>query len=212
ATFGSVSSGGGSIGPLLSWTFPNRSFAHARIAEAGAAAQAAAAQFDGTVLTALQETETALDAYVREIEHNWELKQARDSAARASDQARTLFRFGPTGVLGGLNADATLAAAEAGARCLRRRDRRCPGQRIPGTGWWVGTVSVPRLRMPSLSMNLGRGSRWLYPCKLRASCTVSLLFSATMEKTRKMSRSRSRNPIYVALVCAIVGQAMLLGS
>ena len=112
ATFGSVSSWGGNIGPLLSWTFPNRSFAQARIAEAGAAAQAAAAQFDGTVLTALQETETALDAYVREIEHNWELKQARDSAARSSDQARTLFRFGRTGVLDVLNADASLATAE----------------------------------------------------------------------------------------------------
>jgi len=112
ATFGSVSSWGGNVGPLLSWTFPNRSFAHARIAEAGAAAQAAAAQFDGTVLTALQETETALDAYVREIEHNWELKQARDSAARSSDQARRLFRFGRTGVLDVLNADASLATAE----------------------------------------------------------------------------------------------------
>jgi len=64
------------------------------------------------VLTALQETETALDAYVREIEHNWELKQARDSAARSSDQARRLFRFGRTGVLDVLNADASLATAE----------------------------------------------------------------------------------------------------
>jgi NodT family efflux transporter outer membrane factor (OMF) lipoprotein len=111
-TFGSMSSWGGNIGPLLSWTFPNLSIARARIAEAGAAAQAAEAQFDDTVLTALQQTETALDAYVREIDHKRELKQARDSAARSTDQARTLFRFGRTGVLDVLGADASLATAE----------------------------------------------------------------------------------------------------
>lgn len=112
AQFGSVSSWGGNVGPVLSWTFPNLSMARARIAEAGAAAQAAYAEFDGTVLSALQQTETALDAYIREIDHNRELKQARDSASRSTDQARTLFRFGRTGILDVLDADASLATAE----------------------------------------------------------------------------------------------------
>lgn len=111
-TIGSASSYGGNIGPLLSWTFPNLSATHARIAEAGAAADAAKARFDNTVLTALQQTETALDGYVREIEHNRELRTARDSAAKATSQARALFRFGRTGVLDVLNAEANLAAAE----------------------------------------------------------------------------------------------------
>jgi hypothetical protein len=70
------------------------------------------ARFDGTVLNALQQTETTLDAYVREIERNRELQQARDSAAEATDQARTLLRFGPTGVLDVLNVEASLAATE----------------------------------------------------------------------------------------------------
>jgi len=109
---GSVSSFGGNIGPLVSWTFPNLSAAHARIAEAGAATEAAAAQFDGAVLTALQQTETSLDAYVREIDHNRELRQTRDSAAKATSQATTLFRFGRTGILDVLNAEASLATAE----------------------------------------------------------------------------------------------------
>jgi outer membrane protein, multidrug efflux system len=97
----------------VSWTFPNRSAAHARIAEAGAAAEAADARFDGAVLLALQQTETALDTYVREIDHNRELRQARDSAAKASGQATTLFRFGRTAILDVLNVEASLATAEA---------------------------------------------------------------------------------------------------
>ncbi|HEX9464001.1 MAG TPA: TolC family protein [Alphaproteobacteria bacterium] len=111
-SFGTIPSFGGHIGPVLSWTFPNISAARARIAEAGAAAQTANAQFDGTVLTALQQTETALDGYVREIDHNRELSQARDSAAKATDQARTLFRFGRIGFLDVLTAEASLATAE----------------------------------------------------------------------------------------------------
>jgi len=112
STIGAGSNFGGNIGPLVSWTFPNRSVAHARIAEAGAVAEAADARFDGTVLSALQQTETALDGYVREIDHNRQLRQARDSAATASGQATTLFRFGRTGILDVLNAEANLATAE----------------------------------------------------------------------------------------------------
>ena len=112
STIGAGSNFGGNIGPLVSWTFPNRSAAHARIAEAGAAAEAANARFDGTVLSALQQTETALNSYVREIDHNGKLRQACDSAATASGQASTLFHFGRTGTLEVLNAEANLATAE----------------------------------------------------------------------------------------------------
>jgi NodT family efflux transporter outer membrane factor (OMF) lipoprotein len=112
STIGAVPNFGGNIGPLMSWTFPNRSAAHARIAEAGAAAEAADARFDGTVLSALQQTETALNSYVSEIDHNRKLRQARDNAATASGQASTLFHFGRTGILDVLSAEANLAIAE----------------------------------------------------------------------------------------------------
>jgi hypothetical protein len=49
--------------------------AHACIADGEATAQAAEARFDGTVLSALQQTETALDAYLREMARNQELWQ-----------------------------------------------------------------------------------------------------------------------------------------
>ena len=112
SAIGMASSFGGNIGPLLSWTFPNLSVAHARIAEAGAAAEAAQARFDGVVLGALQQTETALDAYVREVDHNAALKATRDSAAKAVGQAHDLFRFGRTSILDVLSAEANLATAE----------------------------------------------------------------------------------------------------
>src|SRR5690606_32203079 len=50
------------LGPLISWN-PNPSAARARIAAAEADSQAALATFDGAVLNALEETETALSTY-----------------------------------------------------------------------------------------------------------------------------------------------------
>ena len=96
----------------MSWSFPNQIAVRARISEAGAAAEAASAHFDGTVLTALQQTETALSAYAREIEHDRALARARDSAARAVDQANRLFTFGRTDLLSLLTVQSNLATAE----------------------------------------------------------------------------------------------------
>lgn len=112
STLGSGSTFGGSLGPLISWSFPNRRVVRARIGEADAAADAASAQFDGQVLTALRQTETSLEAYAREIDRDRALEAARDDAARAADQASRLFRFGRTGLLEVLTAQATLATAE----------------------------------------------------------------------------------------------------
>jgi multidrug efflux system outer membrane protein len=102
-----------SLGPLVSWSFPNRRAVRARIAQAGASADAAAAQFDATVLEALRQTETALTAYAREIDRNRALSRARDSAAQAVDQANRLYRFGRADFLGVLTAQSSLATAEA---------------------------------------------------------------------------------------------------
>lgn len=104
---------GGSIGPLLSWTLPNRSVARARIAEAGALAESSLAAFDGTLLKALKQTETALSTYSQEMRRALSLAQARDDAAEASDQANRLFQFGRTGFIDVLAAEATLANAES---------------------------------------------------------------------------------------------------
>lgn len=101
------------LGPLISWSFPNRPVVRAQIAQAGATADAALAQFDSTTLEALRQTETALSAYAREADRNAALARARSSAVTAADQAGRLYRFGRTDFLSLLTAQAALTTAEA---------------------------------------------------------------------------------------------------
>jgi len=102
-----------SLGPLISWSIPNTGTARARIAQAEAGTRAAAAKFDGTVLTALRETETALSAYAHELDRRAQLQAARDASAQAAAQARSLYRNGKTGYLDTLDAERNLASSEA---------------------------------------------------------------------------------------------------
>ena len=104
---------GGLAGPMISWAFPNRKLIHAQIAEAGASADAASAHFDGTVIEALRQTETALNDYARDIEHEAALEKTRDDAAKSTEQAGRLFHYGRTDILNVLTAQANLAQAEA---------------------------------------------------------------------------------------------------
>ena len=161
STIHSPESFGGHVGPLLSWSFPNLAVVHARIAEAGAAAQAADARFDGAVLTALQQTETALDAYVREMDRNRELRRARDRAADATRQARTLLRFGRTGVLDVLNVEASLAATET---ALAASDAAIADAQVNvflalGGGWSPETPSTPAHRAHNHQASFSRRAR-----------------------------------------------------
>ncbi|MCT2398698.1 efflux transporter outer membrane subunit [Novosphingobium mangrovi (ex Huang et al. 2023)] len=111
-SFGSGNSFGFSLGTLLSWSFPNRPVVKARIAAAGAQADADLANFDSTVLGALRETETALNTYAQSRESIAALQKARDSAAGAAGQADELFRFGRSDFLQVLDAERSLADAE----------------------------------------------------------------------------------------------------
>lgn len=102
-----------SFGPLISWSFPNVFAARARIQQAGALSDAALANFDQTVLGALQETETALSNYANELDRRAALMEARDQAARAADLSRQRFDAGADSFLLVLDAQRTQAAAEA---------------------------------------------------------------------------------------------------
>jgi outer membrane protein TolC len=102
-----------SVGPLISWTVPNTGVVRAHIAQANAGADGALAKFDGTVLTALRETETALEVYARELDRRAALQAARDESATVADQARRLYRSGRTGYLDALDAERGLATSEA---------------------------------------------------------------------------------------------------
>lgn len=101
------------IGPLLSFNFPNTSVARARVRQAEAAAEAELARFDGTWLTALQETESALSFYARELERLETLRRARAQAAEAARIARLRFQAGRENFQVVLDAERIIAQTDA---------------------------------------------------------------------------------------------------
>lgn len=100
------------LGPLISWSFPNQEGARARIAGAKADAQASLADFDGAVLRAIQETDTALSNYARLIDRRRALAAARDEAATAVRITRARQREGVVDFLAVLDAERTSADTE----------------------------------------------------------------------------------------------------
>jgi len=98
--------------PLISWSFPNISVARAHIRETTAQASAALASFDGTVLTALKETEQALAAYGAELDHHAELAAARDHANAALRLADIQYKAGVSSFLDLLTTQQTAVSAE----------------------------------------------------------------------------------------------------
>jgi NodT family efflux transporter outer membrane factor (OMF) lipoprotein len=101
------------LGPLLSWAFPNREPIRARIDAAKADTAGSLAAFDGTVLTALEETETALSNYAHAIERRRALQSASEQADKAAKIVRAQQREGTINSLDRLDAERTLAEARA---------------------------------------------------------------------------------------------------
>ena len=124
------------VGPLINWTV-NRSAARARVAESRADTQAALATFDGTVLQALEETETALSSYQQELNRRDALRSARDQAQKAASITRARQREGDISSLELLDAERTAADAEA---ALAEADARLADAQVDlfkalGGGW-----------------------------------------------------------------------------
>jgi NodT family efflux transporter outer membrane factor (OMF) lipoprotein len=101
------------VGSLLSWSFPHQEAIRARIGAAEADTQGSLAAFDGAVLTALEETETALSNYVRAIERRTALQSAGAEAERAARIVRAQQREGAVNSLDRLDAERTLAETRA---------------------------------------------------------------------------------------------------
>lgn len=101
------------VGPLISWSFPNQEAARAQIAAARADNKAALAQFDGTVLKALQEVETALSNYTHLLKRRASLQSARDQAEKAVTITRAQQREGQVDGLTTLDAERTFADTQA---------------------------------------------------------------------------------------------------
>jgi NodT family efflux transporter outer membrane factor (OMF) lipoprotein len=134
-----------SVGPLISWEFPNRSRTQARIRGADADFDASLARFDGVVLGALKETESALEVYARDRERRDILDEARGRAQRAADDSHRLFAAGRTGFLPVLDADRTLASVE---QSVAAADSRLASDQVNlflalGGGWQQADDAVP---------------------------------------------------------------------
>lgn len=102
-----------SIGPLISWSFPNMAVARLRLRQAEAGADAALATFDGTWLSALQETESALANYAGELDRLAALRRAADEAGEAARIARLRYRAGRENFQVVLDAERSLAQVQA---------------------------------------------------------------------------------------------------
>ena len=129
------------LGPLIDWAFPNREPVYARIDAAEANAAGSLAAFDGTVLVALQEAETALSNYARALERRRILVAAVEAAERAARIVRAQNREGLVNSLDTLDAERTLA--EASAELADQDAAVSRGQiavfRALGGGWQQGT-------------------------------------------------------------------------
>lgn len=100
------------LGPLISWTIPDNG-ARARVKAAKADSEASLARFDGVVLNALRETETALTFYAKDLDRNAALRSARDNAQKAAQDNHRLYAAGRAPFLTSLDADRTLAGNDA---------------------------------------------------------------------------------------------------
>ncbi|MGB3847892.1 MAG: TolC family protein, partial [Sphingopyxis sp.] len=102
-----------SLGPLISWSFPNMEVARARLKQSEAGADAALATFDGAWLSALEETEGALAAYAGELDRLAALRRAAAEAGEAARIARLRYQAGREAFQVVLDAERSLAAINA---------------------------------------------------------------------------------------------------
>jgi len=99
------------IGATLSWQ-ANQSSARARVQEAKASAKLALANFDGVVLGALRDTESALNVYVHDLQSEDSTRRARDEAERAVRDSERLQGAGRATSLDVIDSQRTYATAE----------------------------------------------------------------------------------------------------
>jgi NodT family efflux transporter outer membrane factor (OMF) lipoprotein len=100
------------LGPLVSWSIPNTLVAQAHIREARATASASLANFQQTVLQALQDVETSLSAYQGELRRNHDLKGADDAQRHAFQLVQVRYREGSASYLDLLTAETNLVNAD----------------------------------------------------------------------------------------------------
>ena len=104
-----------SIGPLISWNFPFNNAARARVSQSEAVADGSLAQFDKTLLTALQETEQALARLSGAIDRERALDRALAAGESAANISRLRYDYGADNLFQLLDSERERAQARAAA-------------------------------------------------------------------------------------------------
>jgi NodT family efflux transporter outer membrane factor (OMF) lipoprotein len=153
---GKSQSFGFSLGPLISWSFPNGG-ARARVREAEAKANGSLAAFDGTVLHALQETDQALARLGGAVEREKALANAATASERAAELTRIRYRAGSDSFLALLVAERDRAVARAALAEARadRADAQVSLFKALGGGW----EEAPDVEVRSVQSSSDRGGR-----------------------------------------------------
>jgi NodT family efflux transporter outer membrane factor (OMF) lipoprotein len=134
-----------SVGPLISWSFPNIGLARARIRESRAQASGALASFDSTVLRALKEAEQALTSYNSELARHGALDAADRQASEAFRLARVQYEAGSVSFLDLLTAQAAYIQAQqalAGSDLALATDQVAVFKALGG-GWENAPPAAP---------------------------------------------------------------------
>ncbi|MFG0543020.1 efflux transporter outer membrane subunit [Pseudomonas sp. YQ_5] len=126
-----------SLGPLISWSFPNTMVARSRIAQAKAQNAASLASFDGTVLNALKESEQSLSAYGAAMQQREALIEARNRAENAFRLADQRYHAGSISYLDVIVAQTSLinAKSQVAAADQRVGSTRVSVFKALGGGW-----------------------------------------------------------------------------
>ncbi|MBN3728231.1 TolC family protein, partial [Burkholderia sp. Ac-20379] len=101
------------LGPLLQWNFPNVEVALAQARGQQAAARAALSHYDATVLVAVKETDTALDAYAHALEYDAALADTEKTDVALLAETERLYRHGAVAYLNLLDAQRSLVGVRA---------------------------------------------------------------------------------------------------
>lgn len=116
--FGTGSAFGFSLGPLVSWSFPNRPVVRAQIAQADAQVRGRLAGFDGAVLEALRQAESALKP-IGAMPSRRRRSIGRGTARRYRRRRRASCSASAGDFLSLLDAQRSLASAEVTAANAR---------------------------------------------------------------------------------------------
>ena len=132
------------IGPLISWHIPDAG-SRARVKMAEADEQAALAHFDGVVLQALAEAETALSRYRHDLERQAAAREAHDRAAALAAEQKRFVAAGRHPYASSLEAQRGVQGAEA---ALAAADADVAQDQVRvflalGGGWERDAAAVP---------------------------------------------------------------------